>query len=64
MLTSNCVLVASAYDKAFTISPSVLDNVAALSKYFSASVTRPCCKSNCAIVATAISQSGSTARDC
>ena len=40
--TSNCVLVASAYDNALTISPSVLESSAALSKYFKASGTLPC----------------------
>lgn len=40
--TSSCVRVASAYDRAFTISPSVRDSSAARSKYFKASVTLPC----------------------
>lgn len=59
--TSSCVRVASAYDRAFTISPSVLESSAARSKYFKASVTLPCWSRSWAIVATAISHSGSTA---
>ncbi len=60
--TSNCVLVASAYESALTISPSVLESSAARSKYLRASVTLPCCRRSWAIVATAISHSGSTAQ--
>lgn len=58
--TSSCVRVASAYDSALTISPSVRDSEAARSKYLSASVTLPCWRRSCASVATAISHSGST----
>lgn len=56
------VLVASAYEMALTSSPSVLASSAARSKYLRASVTRPCWRSNCAMVATAISHSGSTTK--
>ncbi len=58
--TSNCVRVASAYDSALTISPSVRESSAARSKYCKASVTLPCWRRSCAMVATAMSHSGST----
>jgi hypothetical protein len=58
--TSSCVRVASAYERALTISPSVRESSAARSKYLRASVTLPCCKRSWAIVATAMSHSGST----
>lgn len=58
--TSSCVRVASAYESALTISPSVLESSAARSKYRRASVTFPCCRRSWAIVATAMSHSGST----